>query len=432
VEALSASTFFVMRFAKYLTALLLVAATVAVWQFRFTHAGPPITRSFEPGLSTWEWTSARKGDDPKDGIVTLSRSEGESDLSLETNLGLLDGARFLHLQMESRWTDVAIQEKVRWATARAVVFGRGRDGGIMFPRDHGFVAADGTRDWHWEEGVLDLPPDLGEVWFALQHFATKGSFEARNLSISVVRQRAWFPAAAAALTCLWIAWGSWLLAPRTRAWRWTRGILAGTVLVSATWVLVFPQPRFLARPLLGKFQLGAPVLPTEAVPSLPPPPPSFTPEAPPSDSPQQTPPATHPPPQPELPSPLPSAEESAPRNPEPEPEQRAARTVESQIRAWKDRFNFLHFAAFAGFGFLLFLFAGRESWPVAALVASASEALPNYQLHQPWDTGDLTDLTLDAAGLLVAYLMVRSINRWWTKRADASSDREKTAPAPTQ
>lgn len=421
-----------MRLAKFLTALLLVATTVAVWQFRFTHAGPSITRPFEPGLPSWEWAGPRQGDDPKEGIVTLSRRTGEPDLSLETNLGPLEGARFLHLRMESKWTDVAIHETVRWATARAVVFGKGPDGGLSFPHDHGFVAADGTRGWHWEEGVLDLPPDLGEVWFALQHFATKGSFEARNLSISVVRQRAWFPAAAAVLTCLWIAWGSWLLAPKTRALRWTRGVLAGIVLVSATWVLVFPQPRFLSRPLLGKFQLGAPMQPSAPVPVLPPPPPSFTPETPPSDSPQQTPPASHPPPRPELPTPVPSAEESEPKQLEPEPEQRSARTVESQIRALKDRFNFLHFAAFAGFGFLLFLFAGRESWPVAALVAFASEALPNYQLHQPWDAGDLADLTLDAAGLLAAYLIVRWINRWWQKRADASNDREETAPAPTQ
>lgn len=399
-----------------LAAALLAAFTVLVWQFRFEQAGPMLTAPFEPGLPNWEWKEGPGKDSasPEPGVLSLTKRKGEPMISVERTFGAMPDVRFLRVAMEARWTDARQGGEIRWATARAVIFGKGDDGAYRWPNDHAMIAALGTRDWHREEAVFDLPPDLGNIGFGFQHLGDSGTFQIRNVEISVVRQRAWFTAAAATLTCLWIAWAAVAVLPGISRWRWLRAPLAGMAIIGATWVLVFPQPRFACRPLVGGFLLSkaatSPMAtaPETVIPPIPPPVQETSTVAPPA--------SPHPPavaePSPVSPPPAP------PVIAEPAPEKREGRGLETELRLLKDRFNFLHLVAFGAFGFVLFSLAGTRAWPIAAVIVFASEALPNYQLHQYWDRDDLGDLAVDSLGLILAALAVRWLSKWQSRRSD--------------
>ena len=105
--------------------------------------------------------------------------------------------------------------------------------------------------------------------------------------------------------------------------------------------------------------------------------------------------------------------------------------IEQGIRKLDDRFNFLHLLAFGAFGLALFSITNLRTWPIAAIVAFASEALPNWQLEQAWDLGDLGDLASDFTGLVLAALTVTLVKRLWRTRASRSTDPGTSAsPAP--
>ncbi|BCU76882.1 hypothetical protein [Luteolibacter sp. LG18] len=404
---------------KLLAALVLAALTVAAWQFRFEHAGPPLSRPFEPGLPGWEWKGGkgREANPDVSGAVTIARNlkAGDPAAQVERVLGTLNDVRFLHVELDAKWDEVVQDGEVRWATARAIVYGRQKDGSAVFPHDHGIISAYGSAPWHHEEAVFDLVPGSGELRFALEHWGSHGSMAVRNVEISMVRQRAWFRPVASGLVVLWVAWAAWWVVPALGRWKWPRAVLAGCALVGATWFLVFPQPRFCARTLAGQFQLGSPIPPPPVVPKPPEPPAPVAPapvEPPVAVVPVIPPPVAEPPP---VVAPVPPVVLQSPPPP-PAPEKREERAVDEGIRRLRDRFNFLHVVAFGAFGVALFGFARPRVWPIAAVIAFASEALPNYQLHQAWDRGDLGDLLADGAGLALAAVVVAFARKWWRKR----------------
>lgn len=407
---------------KLLAALLLAVLTVVAWQFRFEHSGPLLTGPFEDGLPGWEWKSGkgREANPDASGAVTISRTKsgGDPAVLVEHVLGTLDDARFLHIEMDAKWDDVEEDGDVRWATARVILFGKHPDGTTTMPHDHGLIGAYGSAPWHHEEAVFDLVPNGGEQRLSLEHWGARGSMQIRNVEVSVVRQRGWFFPAATGLVALWIIWSAWWAAPALGRWKWGRAFLAGCTLVGATWFLVFPQPRFFARSLIGQFQLG-PAIPAPASPKAPEPAPLQHPAqqppalvTPPASPPVVTPPRVTPPPAVVVPPPA--------LAPAPPPEKRENRFVDEAIRQLHDRFNFLHIVAFGAFGLALFGFARPRLWPIAAVIAFASEALPNYQQHQAWDRGDIGDLFSDAAGLFLAALVVIAARRGWAKRRTPS------------
>jgi len=315
--------------------------------------------------------------------------------------------------------------EVRWATARVLLFSKHPDGRVTQQHDHGLISAYGSTPWHHEDAVFELAPDGGEMHLSLEHLGTKGSLQLRNVEVSVVRQRAWFVPVATALVILWVAWAACWTAPLLGRWKWLRAVLAGATLVGATWFAVFPQPRFSARSLVGQFQLGEVVTPSappaktpepKSPPSQPPPvavvPPAPVPPGSPPPVQPPSPPVTATPPVVVAPPPAPPAPA-----PPPEPEKRETRLVDEEIRHWRDQFNFLHLAAFSAFGLAFFSFARPRAWPIAAVIAFASEALPNYQQHQAWDRGDIGDLTADATGLLLGAVVVMVVRKWWRKKS---------------
>ncbi|MFD0892822.1 hypothetical protein KBB96_15470 [Luteolibacter ambystomatis] len=410
---------------KLLAALVLAMLTVLAWQFRFEHSGPLLTGPFKPGLPGWEWKSGkgREANPDETGAVTISRTKGDGDpaVLVEHVLGTLDDARFLHIEMDAKWDDVEQDGDVRWATARVILFGKHPDGTTTMPHDHGLISAYGSAPWHHEEAVFDLVPNGGEQRLSLEHWGVRGSLQLRNVEVSVVRQRAWFLPAATALLIAWVLWGTWWAAPAPGRWKWLRALLAGCTLVGATWFLVFPQPRFSARSLSGQFRLGtalpvvAPPKAPEPAPPQPVPPVAVVPApAPPPVSPVVPPPVAPPAPPAIVPPTAPA--------PAPPSEKREDRFVDEAIRQLHDRFNFLHIVAFGAFGLALFGFARPGLWPITAVIAFASEALPNYQQHQAWDRGDIGDLLSDGAGLLLAALVVMAVRKRWRKRCSPTDD----------
>ncbi len=404
-----------------LLAVLLATATGTLWRYRFEHAGPPLSEPFKPGLPGWKWLDGKGRESNPDatGALVLSKQDGDPAINVERVLGSLDGVRFLHLQAEAKWTDVKQQGAIRWANARGLIYGRLPNGTNTWPKDHWLISAYGSSDWHREESVFDLVPDIGEARFALQHLGEHGTLEVRNVEINVVRQRSWYVPATAFLTALWIFWAAWTIAPalpRSVRLRPIRTLLGGAAVIAASWFLVFPQPRFCARPLVGGFELGLPI-PTP--PPAPSPPPAPT-----------APVAPVIPPLAVTPAPL----VPVPTPPPPAPlvvEKREARAIEQEIRKLDERFNFLHLLAFGAFGLALFSATNLRTWPMAATVALASEALPNWQLEQVWDLGDLGDLASDFSGLALAALAVILVKRLWRKHVSRSTDPETSAsPAP--
>jgi len=404
--------------------VLLAIATGVLWRHRFESAGPPLSEPFKPGLPGWKWIDGKGRENNPDatGALVLSKQDGDPGINVERVLGQLDGVRFLHLQADVKWTDVKQLGEVRWATARGLIYGKRPDGTNTWPKDHWLINAYGSSDWHREESVFDLVPDIGEARFALQHLGEHGTFEVRNVEIHVVRQRSWYVPATAFLTALWILWAAWTVAPAlpmSFRLRPIRSLLGGGAVIAASWILVFPQPRFCARPLVGGFELGQPI-----APPAPQPPPAPKPIPPPQ---LPTPPVT-PPPVASVPVPPPSA--PIPPTP-PIVEKREARAIEQEIRKLDERFNFLHLLAFGAFGLALFSLTSLRSWRMAVFVALASEALPNWQLEQAWDLGDLGDLASDFTGIALAALAVTLVKRLWRMRVSRSSDPETSAsPAP--
>lgn len=407
--------------------VLLAAATGVLWRLRFEHAGPPLSEPFKPGLPGWKWIDGKGRENNPDptGALVLSKQDGDPGINVERVLGQLDGVRFLHLQAEAKWTGVKQLGEVRWATARGLIYGKRPDGTNTWPKDHWLINAYGSSDWHREESVFDLVPDIGEARFALQHLGEHGTLEVRNVEINVVHQRTWYVPATAFLTGLWIVWAAWTLSPAlplSFRLRPIRSLLGGAAVIGASWFLVFPQPRFCARPLVGGFELGQPI-----PPPAPQPPPVPKPAAPPQPS---TPAVTSPPiavapapPAPAPPAPIPPAP--------PVVEKREARAIEQEIRQLDERFNFLHLLAFGAFGLALFSTTHLRAWPMAVVVALASEALPNWQLEQAWDLGDVGDLLADLSGLILAALAVALVKRLWRTRASRSTDPETSvSPAP--
>ena len=400
-----------------LLAVLLATATGTLWRYRFEHAGPPLSEPFKPGLPGWSWVDGkgREHNPDPEGTLVLSKQDGDPAINVERVLGTLDGVRFLHLQAETKWTNVKQVGEIRWATARALIYGKQPDGTNTWPKDHWLINAYGSSDWHREESVFDLVPNIGEARFALQHLGEHGTLEVRNVEINVVRQRSWYQSAAIALTGLWVLWAAWTIAPslpRSVRLRPIRTLLGGTAVIAAAWFLVFPQPRFSARPLVGGFELGQPIPTPPPAPLLPPPTTAVAPPV------AITPPAVA-----QVPDPVPQS--PAP----PIAEKRENHAIEQEIRLIHDTTNFTHLLAYFAFGLGLFFVTTLRTWPIAAVVTVLSEVVPNWLYQQPWDLGDVGDLTADFSGLALAALAVTVIKRLWRQRVSRSSDPETSASA---
>jgi len=398
-------------------AVLLATATGTLWRYRFEHAGPPLSEPFKPGLPGWAWVDGkgRESNPAPEGTLVLSKQDGDPAINVERVLGTLNGVRFLHLQAETKWTNVKQAGEIRWATARGLIYGKQPDGTNSWPKDHWLINAYGSSDWHREESVFDLVPNIGEARFALQHLGEHGTLEVRNVEINVVRQRSWYRSAAITLTGLWVLWATWNIAPslpRSVRLRPIRTLLGGSTVIAAAWFLIFPQPRFCARPLVGGFELGQP---TSMPPPAPLPPPPTTAVVPPV--------AIAPPPVVLKPDPIPQS--PAP----PIAEKRENHAIEQEIRLIHDTTNFTHLLAYFAFGLGLFFVATLRTWPIAAVVTVLSEVVPNWLYQQPWDLGDVGDLTADFSGLALAALAVTLVKRLWRQRVSRSSDPETSASA---
>ena len=283
-----------------LVVVALVAATLAIWHWRFIAIpGPlPETRLAKPlvGWSSKPHQQHQVTDDPDTPVLRLQRAgPGEKSPGVQAWLGPMEGVRFIHVRCESRWDEVDPGPEA-WKRARFVVFMKDRNGKVSHPPDSVIFVGDGTRDWFPSEAVLELTGEMVDTRFALGMLGKSGVLEVRRLSLIAVKQRPWVPFAAALVVIGWVGFCASLVRRHRSRPAWWRAVSAASLVVAFSWVTVFPQTKGLLRPVLDQFAIGelpanSPQIPQSAKPATAIPKPPELPKPPPAQPGQAKPPS---------------------------------------------------------------------------------------------------------------------------------------------
>ena len=401
------------RLAPWLALLGLVAASILLWQARFSAVAHPLNgdAGFEQGLDGWITGGGKNGLRDENGgkVARFARPAGDGEFQSATRwFGSLEELRYLHVEVEAKWSDVIVGG-ANWAAPQLVLVTKNRQHRTRFTWDHRAYLAHGNRDWHREEAVFEFTPEMSEVGLAFRMLCRQGKMEIRNFRITALNHRPWVPAATVLLLLCWILWLGIRLRGREGLISWWRALPAAAAVVAASWYLVFPGPRMQFRPLIGSFLTGeavtlqsepakadpAPAAPEisagQAQPTNPPRPrlrvipgkagsPKAGPRETAKPSPKPVPPAAKPP-------------------PKPTPEPRSQPRITDAIRNLDLKLDLIHIAAFFVLSLAVFLAAGSLfPWRLLSVVALLSEIVPNW--HNGWaDTGDLLDLASNLGGL---------------------------------
>lgn len=389
--------------------LLLALLSWAIWQARFEavpHSldGPV---AFEGSERTWQHSG--NVSTSQQGEMRLTR---EADAPVATlDLGRLDDARFVQIEVDVRWQNVTKAEPL-WASARVILSPTDEEGKTVFGLDHGLFAGFGSSDWHRHEGVFELRPEWEKVRFSADLYAQTGEMTLRNMEIHLVKQRPWIPTATIALLVCWSAWlTTWLIQIR-KPWPILRSFACAIAILAAWWFAVWPQMKMLSLPVGTPFWIGDKVT-------------AHSPERP-----------THPAPSPStLPeNPLPTAgipvatapagatsttqneiTQNAPPAavPAPSPEKRTTPKITDWFRGLDLEFSPVHFVFFFLFTLGAFALAGHTAalrW--ACLIAIASEIIPDWIGDwQLLDWEDVSDLSANLAGIALAFLAWKLLRR---------------------
>jgi hypothetical protein len=315
---------------------------------------------------------------------------------------------------------------------RIVIFGSNAAGHFHSAADHGVVAARGTRKWHREHCVMELPPGMKNARISIDTYGIQGTLRVNHLQVELVRPRVWSELTGIILLAGWVLWLAWNLHPLLRGnYRALRSLLLGSALLASFATFVFPQPRSLERSIGLQFWLGSgPIAPStppcaDVAPSIV----------------ENT--AAHPPSQPKgsrlrtLPPPTdeelhaPPPSQAMPRVPIPQakpividPPSRwealrasAREQLMAMDRKWNFRsYNLTHFTSFFAISCCVLLLARRVRllWIVGAMAVSA-EIIPDL-VHDVGDSGDFYDLLANALGIIAALLLHRMFSYFLSKR----------------
>ena len=385
-----------------LAAALIVAASMAIWHWRFIvdPGALPETRLEKPLVG---WTSAPNEQHEmvtRDGeaILLLQRkSPKEKPAGVRIWYGPLEHVKYVHIRCESRWKDV-VPGQHSWLIARFAAHMRDANGNVSHPPGSLIFGGYGSSDWKKSEIVLKLTEDMVDTGFAIAMTGKSGTLEVRNLTMVAVRQRGWVPAATIFAVLGGIALCTSLIRSHSKRPDFARSLVAAMVLVTATWILVFPQTKGFLHPIPGTFSVGDPnTPPPEPKPTIPAIP--VTKPAPPS---QQARPPTKPSPPPAIPEPAPpKVEPHAP----PEPESRDSGDLHRAINEIDKRFGPAHIFLFTGLTLLILIITGRDSqWRLPLALAFLAEIVPELTDHLGgWD--DWADLISNIAGVGIAVLL---------------------------
>jgi hypothetical protein len=371
-----------------------------------------------------------------DGLVIRKHLGGASS-SIYIQLGELRDARHIAVACDVAWEDCQKDPKVFWAMPRIVLVGSDAAGHFFAPSDHGIVTARGTRKWHREHCVMELPTHIKNPRISIDAYGIQGTLRVKHLRVEIVRSRVWAEATGMILFACWIIWLAWNLRPFLQG-RWCifRSLLLGAALSVAFATFVFPQPRSLERSLGMPFWLGVapprispaveatkePSIVVEKIPRSQLSNPSSQPKRirlrtipPPLDDAHEEPPRLLALPSAPVPTPAPVVIA------QPTPWEVWRASAREQLlemdRRWNFRsYNLTHFTSFFATSLCVLLLARRTRllWLVAAMAVSA-EIIPDL-VHDVGDSGDFYDLLANALGIVAALLLYRAIRLSLFKR----------------
>ncbi|MEM9236037.1 MAG: hypothetical protein AAGB14_04610 [Verrucomicrobiota bacterium] len=368
-----------------LAGVLLVAATMAIWHWRFV-ADPgvlPDTRLSNP-LVNWSSLSHEqhevvdRGGSP---ILKLTRTDPAGKPGgVRLWFGPLKNVRYIHVRCESRWQDV-VPGSHSWHIARFTAHMKTQDGKSGHPPGSHLFGGTGDSDWKANEAVYRLTSDMADFGFAIAMLGKTGTLEVRELSITAVRQRPWVPYAATLVVIGWLGLAFSLIrnqGDRPALWR---SLAAAASLVAFCWFFVFPQTRSMYYPLPTTFDTG---------------------QAPAVFSPVET---ANPP------APAPEAIETS-SLPDRASPPRDSGELHRIFREIDKRFGPVHIVLFASFTLGFFALTGNASqWRLPLAIAVLAELVPQLtDRHGGWD--DWTDLVANLIGVGIALLAWR----WFSQR----------------
>lgn len=251
--------------------------------------------------------------------------------------------------------------------------------------------------------VLKLTSDMADFGFAIAMHGSSGTLEVRNMSIVAVRQRSWVPAATIVVVMSGFALFTSLVLSHSERPKLVRALLASTVLVAATWILVFPQTKGYFSPIPTTFSVGEikpPPAPPEPLPPAKPPKPASEPAIP--KPPQPTKPPTSPQTATELETPN---AEAPPKAEAPEVKPRDSSWLYRTLKEVDKRFGPAHLVLFTGLTLLVLIITGKGSqWRLPLALACLAELVPELTDHLGgWD--DWGDLIANLSGVGLAVLL---------------------------
>ncbi len=391
-----------------LGALVLIALSVAVWQFRFEIAGadglPLDVCNRAEGWTTHPDELAQQAFS-QNGLRLARRAEGPDLIAFHTVLGM-ENVRYALVQAQVAWrrVDTMGNEAEAWMRPRLRIYGLNAEKRYTAALENDTLVVHGNSDWHRRERVVELMPAMKTVVVSIEARVGEGELLVKDLRILPLRQRPWVPAATVVLLLAWIYWGVWLMrgwmAPRAALWR-ALAVMIG--MLAAHWFFVFPQGRTLYAPVGNDFAVGE--IPPPMVPL---PAPTVPNAAPQPTVAAQAPPAAKPPSAPPL-----VAKQAATAVVEARDEESLITFLRALDAKWHlGDWNLTHVTAFFGLGLFTFLIAGRfgRVWLPLISLALLGETVPNL-LYNTWDGGDHWDVVANLVGIAASALVVRWIRR---------------------
>lgn len=372
--------------------------TILGWQSRFENAAPPLDLQISPGLPGWSLEKGHRLMSEREAVV-IPVQVGSRTVLAEKDLKHLEGARFVHIQVESKWENIVRKDDRTWLSARLSLADKRHDGTYHWPQDGDIINATGTRDWHKFEMVLDLPHTVEHPHLTIFQLAESGQIRLKNLCVTPVKQRTWMPAAGFLLLSLWSIWFACLVWKKAHPWR---SIATTSLLVAGTGLLVFPQPHHHARSFPGGFLLG------KTIPPSPPPTPAESP------TPIQPTTLPNPPPPPQsktsIPHPKPVSESTT----------RTEHTLATTAREIDNAFPIAHLVIFTALAWLLFTLGGvPKTIGPAISIAVLSETIPNLIRHD-FHFDDSLDLISNLCGVALGYWLFLRLSTKLRKKSQGT------------
>ncbi len=392
-----------------LATILLVAASLAIWHWRFVEVpgGIPRLELADPLVG---WTAKDHNqfeiiDQPEGPLLRLSRTQrSEKTPSIHVWLKPEKNVSAIHIRCETRWEDVEAGHE-GYTIARIVSMLKDRQGKVMHPPGFGVTWGAGSKDWHSSEAVFLVTSDMADFGLAISMLGDHGTMEVKNLAVTAVRNRPGIPTATAAVLTGWVALCFCLIRGRVKSIPLWRNFTAATVIVAAGWILVFPQSKGRLLPVIGSFSIARKIPekispePPQAVtlPQAVTPPRSGESPVTKTDGPAATPAKSS-----ESPRPPESGIKSSP---ELKPVSRSSSAFYKLLRATDRILPVAHLGLFLAITlFILVITGNQRHWPLPLALAILSEFVPELTDHLGgWD--DWADVVQNIVGVALAVFL---------------------------